>query len=82
MCQQWLSKPEVKNLFVRAATELHVNIILDKIDNLSERHGYCIHCHDSYGPIPDIEVECIDDNEYVLDRISLALERLYVNLGF
>jgi hypothetical protein len=79
--QRLLSKLEIEKLLMREADALHVNITLDKIDDLPGRRGYSIRSHDSYGPLPDIEVEYLDVVEYVVDRIDLALEMLCPNLG-
>lgn len=67
---------------MRAAAALCVNIVLDDIDDLPERCGYRIRSHDSYGQVPGIEIEYSDHVEYVLDKVSLALERLCVDIGY
>ena len=82
MSQQMLSKPEVEDLFVQASISLHVDIILDGIDEMPERHGYRIRSHDSFGRVPDIEVEYADDIEPVLDRVSLTLEKLCMKQAY
>jgi hypothetical protein len=82
MSPQLLGKSEVEEMFVRAATGLGVKVILDTVDLLPERSVYRICCHDSFGPIPYIEVSYADDRDYVFDRVSLTLERLYLDVGY
>ena len=82
MSQQLLSKKQVEEMFVRAATGLGVNVTLDNVDTLPERCVYRICCHDSFGPIPYIEVSYSNDVDYVFDRVSLTLERLYLDIGY
>lgn len=78
--QELLSKAEVEALFVQVTTALCVTIILDGIDRLPE--GYRIRSHDSYSPLPDIEIESTHNLEQVTDRISLSTARLGATVRF
>ena len=69
-----LSEAEVEALFVGVTTALCVTIILDGVDRLPE--GYRIRSHDSYGFLPDIEIDSTHNMEQVLDRICLSTARL------
>jgi hypothetical protein len=75
-----LSEAEVEALFVGVTTALCVTIILDGVDKLPE--GYRIRSHDSYGPLPDIEIESTHNIEQVLDRICLSTARLGATVRF
>ena len=78
--QELLSEAEVEALFVGVTTALCVTIILDGVDRLPE--GYRIRSHDSYGPLPDIEIDSTHNMEQVLDRISLSTARLGATVRF
>ena len=75
-----LSETEVEALFVGVTTALCVTIILDGVDRLPE--GYRIRSHDSYGPLPDIEIDSTRNIERVLDRICLSTARLGATVRF
>ena len=75
-----LSEAEVEALFVGVTTALCVTIILDGVDRLPE--GYRIRSHDSYGSLPDIEIDSTHNIEQVLDRISLSTARLGATVRF
>jgi hypothetical protein len=76
-----LSEAEVEALFVGVTTALCVTIILDGVDGLPE--GYRIRSHDSYGPLPDIEIDSTHHNiEQVLDRICLSTAKLGATVRF
>jgi len=72
--QELPSESEVEALFVQVTTALCISIILDGVDRLPE--GYRIRSHDSYSPLPDIEIENTLDLDQVLDRICLSTARL------
>ncbi len=72
--QELPSEAEVETLFAQITTALCVPVILDGVDRLPE--GYRIRSHDSYSPLPDIEIESTPNIEQVLDRISLSTARL------
>ena len=78
--QELLSEAEVEALFVGVTTALCVTIILDGVDRLPE--GYRIRSHDSYGPLPDIEIESTHNIEQVLDQICLSTARLGATVRF
>ena len=78
--RELLSEAEVEALFVRVTTALCVTITLDGVDRLPE--GYRIRSHDSYSPLPDIEIESTHNIEQVLDRISLSAARLGATVRF
>ena len=69
-----LSEAEIEALFIGITTALCVATILDGVDRLPE--GYRIRSHDSYGPLPDIEIDSTHNKEQVLDRICLNVARL------
>jgi hypothetical protein len=75
-----LSEAVVEALFVGVTSALCVTIILDGVDKLPE--GYRIRSHDSYGPLPDIEIDSTHNIEQVLDRISLSTARLGATVRF
>jgi len=75
-----LSEAQIKALFVRVTTALCVTIILDGVDRLPE--GYRIRSHDSYGPLPDIEIDSTHNIEQVLDQICLSTARLGATVRF
>ena len=75
-----LSEAEVEALFIRVTAALFVTIILDGVDRLPE--GYRIRSHDSYGPLPDIEIDSTHNKEQVLDRICLSTARLGATVRF
>ena len=75
-----LSEAEVEALFVQVTTALRVTIILDGVDKLPE--GYRIRSHDSFGSLPDIEIDSTHNMEQVLDRISLSTARLGATVWF
>jgi hypothetical protein len=64
------SEAEVEALFIGVRTALCVTIILDGVDKLPE--GYRIRSHDSFGSLPNIEIDSTHNMEQVLDRISLS----------
>ena len=72
--QELPSESEVEALFVQVTTALCISIILDGVDRLPE--GYRIRSHDSYSPLPDIEIENTLDLDQVLDRICLSTAKL------
>jgi hypothetical protein len=78
--QELLSEAEVEALFVQVTTALCVTIILDGVDSLPE--GYRIRSHDSYSPLPDIEIENTHNIEQVLDRVCLSTARLGATVRF
>jgi len=75
-----LSETEVEALFVGVTTALCVTIILDGVDRLPE--GYRIRSHDSYGFLPNIEIDSTHNIERVLDRICLSTARLGATVRF
>jgi hypothetical protein len=75
-----LSEAEVEALFVRVTAALCVTITLDGVDRLPE--GFRIRSHDSYSPLPDIEIESTHDIERVLDRICLSAAKLVATVRF
>ncbi len=75
-----LSEAEVEAMFVRVTTALCVAITLDGVDRLPE--GFRIRSHDSYSPLPDIEIESTHNTGQVLDRISLSAARLGATVRF
>jgi hypothetical protein len=75
-----LSEAEVEALFVGVTTVLCITIILDGVDRLPE--GYRICSHDSYGPLPDIEIDSTHNIEQVFDRICLSTARLGATVRF
>ena len=75
-----LSEAEVEALFVGVTTALRVTIILDGVDRLPE--GYRIRSHDSYGPLPGIEIDSTHNIERVPDRICLSTARLGATVRF
>ena len=72
--REFLSEAEIKALFIQVTTALCVTITLDGVDRLPE--GYRIRSHDSYGPLPDIEIDSTHNIEQVLDQICLSTARL------
>jgi hypothetical protein len=74
------SEAEVEALFVEVTSALCVTIILDGIDRLPE--GFRIRSHDSYSPLPNIEIESTHNIEQALDRISLSIARLAATVRF
>ena len=78
--QELLSEAEVEALFVGVTTALCVTIILDSVDRLPE--GYRIRSHDSYGPLPDIEIDSTHNIDQVLDQICLSTARLGATVRF
>ena len=74
------SEAEVEALFVGVTTALCVIIVLDGVDRL--REGYRIRSHDSYGPLPDIEIDSTLNIEQVIDRICLSTARLGATVRF
>jgi hypothetical protein len=78
--QSLLSEAAVEALFVQVTTALCVRITVDDVDRLPE--GYRIRSHDSYGPLPDIEIESTHNLEQVLDRICLSTARLGATVRF
>ena len=75
-----LSEAEVEALFVQVITALRVTIILDGVDKLPE--GYRIRSHDSFGSLPDIEIDSTHNMEQVLDRICLSAAKLGATVRF
>jgi hypothetical protein len=75
-----LSEAEVKALFVGVTSALCVTISLDGVDSLPE--GFRIRSHDSYSPLPDIEIVGNQNIEPILDRISLSAARLVATVRF
>jgi hypothetical protein len=72
--RELLSGAEVEALFVGVTNALCVAITVDGVDKLPG--GYRIRSHDSYSPLPDIEIESVPDRDQVLDLISLSAARL------
>ena len=75
-----LSEAEVEALFVGVTSALCVAISLDGVDRLPE--GFRIRSHDSYSPLPDIEIESNHNIEKILDQISLSVARLAATVRF
>jgi hypothetical protein len=79
-----LNEEKVEAPFVQVTTALCVTIILDGVDRLPE--GCRIRSHDSYGSLPDIEIDSKIDSthniERVLDRICLSTARLGATVRF
>jgi len=75
-----LSEAEVEDMFVEVTTALCVTISLDGVDRLPE--GFRIRSHDSYSPLPDIEIESNHNIDQVFDRISLSTARLAATVRF
>ena len=74
------SKAEVEALFVEVTTALCVTIALDGVDGLPG--GYRIRSHDSYSPLPDIEIDNTHNIEQVTEQISLSTARLGATVRF
>jgi|WetSurMetagenome_2_1015567.scaffolds.fasta_scaffold21321_6 hypothetical protein len=75
-----LSEAEVEALFVGVTSALCIPIGFDGVDRLPE--GFRIRSHDSYSPLPYIEIENDHNIERVLDQISLSVARLAATVQF
>jgi hypothetical protein len=53
--RELLSEAEVEALFIEVTSALCIPINLDGVDRLPE--GFRIRSHDSYSPLPEIEIE-------------------------
>ena len=73
-----LSKREIEYMFVRISLALRLPIVLDSIHKLPGRCGCRIGSHDVYGILPEVEIDCSDNNDQVFDRIALETARLAV----
>jgi hypothetical protein len=78
--QVLMSEAEVEALFIQVTTALCVTITLDGVDRLPE--GYRIRSHDSYSPLPNIEIESIHNLDQITERISLSTARLGATVRF
>jgi hypothetical protein len=78
--RELLSEAKVEALFIEVTSALCIPISLDGVDRLPE--GFRIRSHDSYSPLPDIEIEGNRNIESILDRISVSVARLAATVRF
>jgi hypothetical protein len=73
-----LSLPAVEDAFMRIAVDVQGLISLDGIDELPGEKGFRIRIHDSYGPLPDVRVQNLEDGSHVLEQIETEAAKRYV----
>ena len=72
------SFPAVEDAFMRIAVDVQSLISLDGIDELPGQNGFRIRIHDLYGPLPDVQVQDLDDGSPVLEQIETEAAKRYV----
>ena len=73
-----LSVPAVEDAFMRIAVDVQSLISLDGIDELPGQNGFRIRIHDSYGPLPDVQVQDLEDGSPLLEQIETEAAKRYV----
>jgi hypothetical protein len=73
-----LSLPVVEDVFMRIAVDVQSLISLDGIDELPGQNGFRIRIHDLYGPLPDVQVQDLEDGSPLLEQIETEAAKRYV----
>ena len=71
-----LSVPAVEDAFMRIAVDVQSLISLDGIDELPGHNGFRIRIHDSYGPLPDVQVQDLENGSPLLEQIETEAAKL------
>ena len=69
-----LQSPEIERIFFQTVLDLKQILVLDRIDFLPQ--GYRMHCHDLYGPLPEILINHSGDTFLDKERLGYQVCKL------